>query len=219
MGALYDGADGTERGSAAEVAKLLGVPVIVVLDVWGMTRTAAAILEGLRAFDPDVRIAGCVLNRVGSEAHTKMIVGRCPRICARSWSVRSRGAGAGDPERHLGLVTVEENSAAAADSAKGASGAGRRLDGDRLITITGVGRPQRAAPGAAGTQRERAQPCARLAIARDRAFCFYYEENLLPARGGGIRARSLQPDADPSLPPGIDAVYSAVATPRASPPS
>ena len=78
MGALYDGEDGTERGSAAEVAKLLDVPVIVVLDVWGMTRTAAAILEGLRAFDPALRIAGCVLNRVGSATHAEMIMKALP---------------------------------------------------------------------------------------------------------------------------------------------
>ena len=53
MGGLFDGVDGTGRGSPAELAKLLGVPVVVVLDVWGMTRTAAPILRGLRDFDPE----------------------------------------------------------------------------------------------------------------------------------------------------------------------
>lgn len=78
MGGLFDGVDGTGRGSPAELAKLLGVPVVVVLDVWGMTRTAAPILRGLRDFDPELRIAGCVLNRVGSPGHAAMVVDSLP---------------------------------------------------------------------------------------------------------------------------------------------
>src|ERR1700749_3655173 len=78
MGGLFDGVDGTGRGSPAELAKLLGVPVVVVLDVWGMTRTAAPILRGLRDFDPEVRVAGCVLNRVGSPGHAGMVIHSLP---------------------------------------------------------------------------------------------------------------------------------------------
>jgi precorrin-6A/cobalt-precorrin-6A reductase len=78
MGALYDGADGSGEGSAAEIAKLLGVPVLIVLDVWGMTRTATAVLNGLLEFDPDLEIAGCILNRVGGPAHARMVTEAMP---------------------------------------------------------------------------------------------------------------------------------------------
>src|SRR5690606_21350172 len=73
MGAVFDGADGTGEGSAAHLAGILGVPLLVVVDVWGMTRTTGAILQGLLGFDPDTTIVGCILNRVGSAKHAQMI--------------------------------------------------------------------------------------------------------------------------------------------------
>ena len=217
MGALYDGADGSERGSAAAVAKLLGIPVVVVLDVWGMTRTTAAILEGLRAFDPELDIAGCVLNRVGSDAHARMIVDALPE------HLRSLVVGTVPqrpeleiPERHLGLVTVDEN-ATASDARAGAQlRAGQSLDVDRILGIAGVDGSRRPRPAVTA-----ATPVlARLAIARDAAFSFYYEENLLAlaARPGSNWCRS-EPTTDPRLPTASTPSTSAAATPRASPPS
>ena len=61
---LFDGANGT-GGSAAHIAAILGVPVVVVIDVYGMTRTTAAIMDGIDSFDPNVKIAGFILNRCG----------------------------------------------------------------------------------------------------------------------------------------------------------
>src|SRR5690606_14413711 len=76
MGALFDGANGTGAGSAAHIAAILGIPVVVVIDVYGMTRTTAAIMDGIDSFDPSVQIAGFILNRcgyTGSEAHKNLI--------------------------------------------------------------------------------------------------------------------------------------------------
>ena len=76
MGALFDGAKGTGEGSAAHIARILGVPVVVVIDVYGMTRTTAAIMDGLDSFDPDVKVAGFILNRcgrLGSTVHADLI--------------------------------------------------------------------------------------------------------------------------------------------------
>jgi cobyrinic acid a,c-diamide synthase len=110
MGALYDGEGGSESGSAAAVAKLLGLPVLVVLDAYGMTRTAGAILLGLREFDPDVRIAGCVLNRVGSAAHGEMISAALSEEQRELVIGTIQREDALDiPERHLGLLTATEN--------------------------------------------------------------------------------------------------------------
>jgi cobyrinic acid a,c-diamide synthase len=148
MGGLFDGVDGTGRGSPAELAKLLGVPVVVVLDVWGMTRTAAPILRGLRDFDPEVRIAGCVLNRVGSPGHAAMVVDSLPED-VRGLVVGSVAASEDltIPERHLGIVTVQELGASAAARAQARERAGSDLDLDRIIELAaGSERP----PGMSG---------------------------------------------------------------------
>ncbi|MCD4800345.1 MAG: AAA family ATPase, partial [Methanococcoides sp.] len=69
---LYDGMDSTEIASSAHVAKSLGIPVILVVNVHGMSRSAAAIVKGFTEFDKDVEIAGVILNRVGSPRHAKL---------------------------------------------------------------------------------------------------------------------------------------------------
>ena len=193
-------------GSAAELAKLLDVPVVLVLDVWGMTRTATAILEGMRQFDPDVRLAGCVLNRVGSDRHRLMVEAALPD------DLRQLVLGAIPhdpdleiPERHLGLITAEEN-----DHTKGARGvaqhrAGRQLDLDRLTSIARAG--QVTARETTRRPTATAAPRARLAIARDSAFCFYYEENLRLLTEAGFELVSFRPTLDPRLPADIDGVY------------
>lgn len=205
MGALYDGQDGSERGSAAHIAKVLDVPVIVVLDVWGMTRTAGAILDGLAGFDPDVRIAGYVLNRVGSDTHARMVTGALPR--------RHRDLVLGAvphrpelavPERHLGLLTVDENPVSTAARDDAGERAAVRLDLDQLCRIAGAGPGRRAGRR---PRRTSAAPPARLAVARDPAFCFYYRENLLLLREAGFEVVPFRPTADPRLPAGVDAVY------------
>jgi cobyrinic acid a,c-diamide synthase len=148
MGGLFDGVDGTGRGSPAELAKLLGVPIVIVLDVWGMTRTAAPILRGLRDFDPEVRIAGCVLNRVGSPGHAAMAVDSLPED-VRGLVVGSVAASEdlAIPERHLGIVTVQELGATAATRAEARERAASDLDLDRIVELaTGSERP----PGMSG---------------------------------------------------------------------
>jgi cobyrinic acid a,c-diamide synthase len=211
MGGLFDGVDGTGRGSPAELAKLLGVPVVVVLDVWGMTRTAAPILRGLRDFDPEVRIAGCVLNRVGSPGHAAMVVDSLPED-VRGLVVGSVAASEdlAIPERHLGIVTVQELGASAAERAQARERAGSDLDLDRIVEIAAT---TRQAPTAAPTEPSMTPSSPpqgerlRMAIAQDEAFYFYYEENLDLLRRAGFELVPFRPTADPSLPPDVDIVY------------
>ncbi|HEX2160954.1 MAG TPA: cobyrinate a,c-diamide synthase [Thermoleophilaceae bacterium] len=208
MGALYDGADPSGHGSAAHIAKLLGVPVVVVLDVWGMTRTAGAILEGLLAFDRDVDIAACILNRVGSREHAAMIMDVLP-ASLRGLVVGSieRRSELEIPERHLGLLTVEENGASAAARDAAGAQAAELLDVDRLLAIAGARAPVEARKVPQAHRPTSRRPAARLAIARDDAFCFYYEENLELLREAGFELVPFAPTRDRKLPADTDAVY------------
>lgn len=203
MGALYDGADGTEDGSPAQLARLLGLPVVVILDVWGMTRTAGAILAGLQAFDDRIRIVGCILNRVGSPGHARMIIDALPDELRSSVVGTIQHQSELDvPERHLGLLTAEENTDSRADRADAQRRAAGQLDLDRLLHLARTTDRVTAAP-----TRPEPQPRARLAIARDAAFCFYYEENLAALRRAGFELVPFSPIADVRLPADVDAIY------------
>lgn len=206
MGGLYDNSGG---GSAADIAKLLDVPVLLVLDAWGMTRTAVPILEGLMAFDPDVRIAGCILNRVGSRTHGDMIYGAFPPHLRRLIvGFIPRRTELEIAERHLGLTAVQELTDGAHEEAQ--ITAVKYLDVDELIRVADWGserrKPETSAPKAPQTSRT-TNGAVRVAIARDQAFHFYYEENLALLREAGCELVEYKPTGDPHLPPDIDAVY------------
>ncbi|HEY0276846.1 MAG TPA: cobyrinate a,c-diamide synthase [Solirubrobacterales bacterium] len=229
MGGLFDGVDGSGRGSPAELAKLLGVPVLVVLDVWGMTRTAAPILRGLRGFDPEVRIVGCVLNRVGSPGHAAMVIDSLPDD-VRGLVVGSVAASEdlAIPERHLGIVTVQELGASADARAAARERAAADLDLDRIVDIAAGAEQEKPAasgetpvettappstptPAPSGPTSSEPPPppteLLRMAIARDEAFHFYYEENLELLRRTGFELVPFRPTTDSSLPPDVDIVY------------
>lgn len=208
MGALYDGEDGTENGSAAAVAKLLGLPVLVVLDAYGMTRTAGAILLGLREFDPDVRIAGCVLNRVGSAAHAEMISAALNEEQRELVVGTIQREDALDiPERHLGLLTATENQGDVKLREQAQLRAGAGIDLERIAAIAGTSMPQDRPPVAVSDMPACPRPRARLALARDAAFCFYYEENLRLLAEAGFELVPFRPTQDSALPEDVDAVY------------
>lgn len=202
MGALFDGADGGQVGSAAHVAAILDVPVVVVVDVWGMTRTAGAVMDGMDGFDPRVEIGGFILNRVGSRTHRELIergVGesRWRRVAATVEADPALEV----PERHLGLLTPYENGA---DVAGSVARAGKQIDVDRVFGgLPATKRVRSTGP----ERRDRRTPRARLAIARDAAFCFYYEENLDALVRAGFELAEFSPIAGEALPASCDAVY------------
>lgn len=207
MGALHDGEDGGEAGSAAAIAKLLDVPVVLVLDVWGMTRTAGAVLGGMRDFDPEVRISGCVLNRVGGDAHREMIEAALPehlRALVLGGVPRHRSLEI--PERHLGLLTAAENRAAARKREAAQVRAAGELDLARLVALAKASGGS-ASTGPADPSPAPDRPKARLALARDEAFCFYYEDNLRRLAAAGFELVPFRPVHDAALPEGTDAVY------------
>jgi len=174
---LFDGYDGrSESGSTAEMAKWLGLPVLLVVDARSMARSAAALVQGFENFDPGLRFAGVAFNRLGSERHLRYLrealadTVRMP--CLGGFG---RDEAVSVPERHLGLVTAEDHPLDARRLARLAAMVEDGLDVDGLLSAL----PEVAAgPEAVAPHPQPPSAPARIGVARDRAFCFYYEDNL-----------------------------------------
>ena len=109
---LFDGASGRgELASTAHVAKLLDAPVLLVIDAASMARSAAAIVHGYRTFDPDVEIAGVVVNKVGSDHHVELLREAIEPLGVPVVGALRRDDRVAAPERHLGLVPAVEREA------------------------------------------------------------------------------------------------------------
>ncbi|MBW1645245.1 MAG: cobyrinate a,c-diamide synthase [Deltaproteobacteria bacterium] len=200
---LFDGAAADSLdGSTAHVARLLQLPVFLVVDARAMARSLAALVSGFAAFEPGVEIAGVIANRVGGPGHAAILrralaaaglpplVGALPRRA--DWQL---------PERHLGLVTVDEDGRDCSWYEQLGAAMEEHLDLERLVAISSRPRPA-AAPAPAA-----AAPRVRLGIARDAAFCFYYQDNLDLLRQHGVELVPFSPLADARLPAGIAGVY------------
>jgi cobyrinic acid a,c-diamide synthase len=203
MMGLFDGVEGgREEGSSAALAKLLGLPVVLVIDAAGAVRSAAAMLRGFRDFDPALRLAGVVFNRVGGPAHLADL-----RAAAAPLGVPVLGGVPWEPatalpERHLGLVTAAETWHGPEAVRHLAALARDHLDLARLLAGTEVQEPRTLPPDAAPVP-----PRIRVAVARDVAFSFYYRENLARLAAAGAELVDWSPLADGALPPGTRALY------------
>jgi cobyrinic acid a,c-diamide synthase len=206
MMGLFDGKSGAdEQGSTAEIAKLLKLPVVLVVDASKSARSVAALVLGFEMFDPDLELAGVILNRVASERHFQMlktaIVSRCSTPVL-GWLPREPAISI--PERHLGLHTAQESSEEDVEGQASvlASVAERYLELDRIVELRcGL----HLAPG--GVATEKTAIGARVGVAYDSAFTFYYEDNLDLLRREGAEIVFFSPLVDCSLPVGLDALY------------
>jgi cobyrinic acid a,c-diamide synthase len=196
------------------VAKLLRAPVVLVLDAAALARSAAAIVHGYASYDPDVDVAGVILNRVGSEGHAELLREAIEPLGVPVLGVLRRDDALTAPERHLGLVPVAEREPRALQTL-GALGAAIELgcDLDALLRLA------RAAPDEPG-ERWRPDPAtepvaARIAVARGPAFSFHYEENLELLSAAGAQLVDLDPLADEALPPRTGALVLAGGFPEA----
>ena len=136
---LFDGRLADGSGSTAHVAGLLGAPVVLVVDCRGQSRSVAALLHGFRSFDPGagpVRVAGVVLNRVGSDRHEAVLRAACDEVGLPVLGALPRRAELAVPSRHLGLVTAAEHgSAATAAVAAMAELVAAHLDLDAVVRV------------------------------------------------------------------------------------
>ncbi|RKQ86246.1 hydrogenobyrinic acid a,c-diamide synthase (glutamine-hydrolysing) /cobyrinate a,c-diamide synthase [Solirubrobacter pauli] len=193
---LYDGASGRgELASTAHVAKLLQAPVVLVVNCEAMARSVAAIVHGYRTFDPDVNVAGVILNRVGSSFHADILREALPDIPVLG--ALHRDANLEVPERHLGLVPVAERAPRARRVIEHLGEAVKQhLDLDALVKLAQAA-PE--LPGDAWAPREETAK-VRVAIARGPAFSFHYQENLELLAGAGAELAEFDPLHDEALP-------------------
>ena len=206
MMGLFDGvAGGTDQGSSAEIAKLLDIPVVLVLDASKSSRSIAAVVKGFEAFDPDVHFGGIILNGVGSENHFRMLeqaIASSSSVPILGWLPRNTDVTI--PERHLGLHTATEQTDWPAKCDAFASFAEAHLNLDLLLRSQSWSHPSIAAKPLtfpAGEER------IRVAVARDRAFSFYYQDNFDLLRECGADLIEFSPLSDEQIPEDIDAIY------------
>ena len=194
---LFDGGS----GSAAELAALLGVPVLLVLDVRSMAESAAAIVRGFETLDPRVRLAGVIFNQVGSAKHLQLVSEAVRRHCrAEIIGALPRESGISLPSRHLGLHMGAE---ADINRQQLVSLIEQHLDLDRLMQIAGEAQVPIVPPAAL------LEPVGkvRLGVARDEAFCFYYQDNLELLQAAGAELVFFSPLHDKALPEHLDGLY------------
>jgi len=193
---LFDGASpASEEGSTAEIAKWLAAPVVAVIDASGMARTAAAVARGLATFDPGLRVAALVCNRVGSRGHLELLREAVTEPPLRG-GLPSRPELA-FPERHLGLVSASAAVLPDEVVAGWARVAEEWLDVDALLELARTA-PPLAFPGAAIPVRAPAR--CRIGVAYDEAFHFYYEDNLARLAALGAELVRFSPLRDAALP-------------------
>ena len=203
MMGLFDGVTGSsEEGSTAEIAKMLDLPVLLVVDAANSARSIAAVTRGFETFDPELRFAGIVLNRVAGDAHFRMLdsaIRQASAVPVLGWLPLETDAAI--PERHLGLHTAAEGISASISMLKRL---GNRLRVDQLLHATAY--DQRFEPvSASGAESKYAG--IRVGIARDQAFSFYYEDNLDLLREMGAEIVAFSPITDRVLPENLHALY------------
>jgi cobyrinic acid a,c-diamide synthase len=201
MMGLFDGKDGaTEAGSSAEIAKMLKLPVLLVLDCAKSARSVAATVLGFECFDPDLPLAGLILNRVAGFHHYRLLETAIQARCKTpilGWLPREPSIAI--PERHLGLHAAGE-SEISLDTL--ASLAETHFKVDDLLKLKF---PLETVVSPATVKGE--FPRLRIGVARDHAFSFYYEDNLDLLREQGADIIPFSPIADRVLPPDLDALY------------
>ncbi|MBW2457565.1 MAG: cobyrinate a,c-diamide synthase [Deltaproteobacteria bacterium] len=209
---LYDGLDAEGTHSTATLAKLTGAPVVLVVDATKCTRTVAALVLGCRKLDPEVNLAGVVLNRVGTARQEKVI----RQAVAAETDVPVLGAirrleDQHLPSRHLGLVTAFEHSDTKEVLEKLSKEIESQVDVAALMDVARTAPPlAEVAPSGPQDGAEPAESDRRgrvtIGVLKDRAFTFYYPENLEALEAAGAELLFLSPLSDSEL-PHIDALY------------
>lgn len=208
---MYDG-----NVSTAHLAAALGLPVVLVVDAYGMAESAAAIVSGFRdqGTGIGVNIAGVIFNRVGSERHYQRLKNSIQKMTVLGYLPRDLDFKI--PHRHLGLVVAEEDPIGRKEIDKLADSVLEYIDIDFLVRKNGstearkhkkkevTGKALPASPSELPSFRT---SDLKIGVAYDRAFCFYYEDNLDLLRAAGVTIVRFSPLADSSIPVGLDALY------------
>ena len=198
---LYDGLALDGSNSNAALAQLLDLPVVLVLDARGMTRGIAPLILGYQAFDARIRIVGVILNQLGGARHESKL----RAVIEHYTDVPVLGAIQHDPqlavvERHLGLMPSHElDDASQRMRAMGVLIAAQ-VDLTRVLQLAASAKPLAPAPPAVAPVAAPPQPRVRIGLARDKAFGFYYPDDLLALEAAGAQIVPFNTLQDAALP-------------------
>ncbi len=215
---LFDGVDTSGTHSTAELAKLLKAPVIMTLNISKVTRTAAAEILGCMRLDPDLNIAGVILNRAANHRHGYVVkeaieevtglpvLGVIPKLSSEAIL----------PSRHLGLITPDEFELSEIVMREAGKAVDDNVDVPAIIEIANrfADQLEQSKPHTAGTSMQSSSHRAmedyptrmRMGYFKDRSFSFYYPENLEMLEAAGMELISISPSHD-VLPDHLDALY------------
>lgn len=201
---MYDGADATHsRGSTAEIAALLGAPVLLVLNARGAARSLAAVVKGFCEFEREARIAWVVANFCGGERHAGILrdalasANLPPLVAAMPKSALPELS-----SRHLGLVSADARTLTAQTIRQLAEAMEAHANIDALIATAASTVIRKTEPACAP-----AAPQARIGVAMDEAFHFYYHDSLEALEHAGAELVRFSPVRDAALPEGLDGLY------------
>ncbi len=208
---LFDGADAAGTHSTAELAKALQAPVLLVVNVAKMTRTAAALVLGCQHLDPNLQLAGIILNRVNGSRH-EMVIQTAIESATGLPVLGAIPAMKGGilPDRHLGLVTPSDHKNMD-DLPRRLDAVAAHLDIQRILSLATTCSPLNVPDGTAcsdvSVQHQLGNNPVRIAVVRDAAFNFYYPENLEALAAGGAELVFVSALEAAELPQDIDAIY------------
>lgn len=209
MMGLFDGRDGDdEAGNTAEMAKWLGLPVVLVVDASGMARSVAAVMHGFATFDTRLDVAGVIFNRIAGPGHLRFLeeaMRGLPRVHLLGGVPMEETVSL--PERHLGLVTAQERPLSHERIGALAALVERHVDLSALLELRGSSPAPRLTSREESSAEDGAGPAVRFGVARDEAFCFYYPENLELLERAGARLVFFSPLHDGRLPADLDGLY------------
>jgi cobyrinic acid a,c-diamide synthase len=203
---LFDGFSGrSEAGSTAQMAKWLNLPVLLVVNAASMARSAAALVSGFEQFDPKVRFAGVIFNHLGSKGHLAYL-----REAMEAYVEMPllggllRHDALEIPERYLGLATAQERPLVSQQVDQLADQVEAAVDIDRLVDLLPEITVEEDVRLDAGFSKKTG---VRFGVARDKAFCFYYPENLELLTATGLELVFFSPLEDTALPENLDGLY------------
>ena len=208
---LFDGASGSdESGSTAEMAKWLGLPVVLVIDASAQARSVAALVRGFETFDSQLRVIGVIANEVAGEGHYRYIEDAMRASCkAESIGWLAQDQTIALPSRHLGLVTAPEIMDVARLKVL-ADWIEAGIDLDRLLRLSAISVASDDTDQDDETALKDWRPASvapvRIGVARDRAFCFYYQDNLELLESLGAEVVPWSPMSE-RLPVGLHGLY------------
>lgn len=206
---LFDGGDIEGSGSTGEIARAINAPVILVVDTTRMTRSVAPLVNGFVNFDPGVKIAGVVLNKVTRSRHETMLRQAVEKYCGIPvLGVIPKGKRFTIPDRHLGLIPAAERDELACAVDEIGTAALDCLDLELILSVAGSAPAinARDIPGLGESRAAGGMDGPVIGVFRDRAFTFYYPENLEALAAAGARLQFIDAVSGESL-PDVDALY------------